>query len=84
MAEIIKISLVLAGDNNVIERHRILPASDFNGFRIDLFTDEINSLREEIKAKKPKLRGYKEYIRIAAIDTDTGETLPRPSAPEDK
>jgi hypothetical protein len=80
MAEIIKISLVLTGDNNVIERHRILPVSEFNGCRIDLFTDEINSLREEIKATRQKLRGYKEYIRIAAIDTETGETLPHPFA----
>jgi hypothetical protein len=84
MAEIIKISLVLAGDNNVIERHRILPATEFNGCRIDLFTDEINSLREEIKTTKAKLRGYKEYIRIAAIDTETGETLPQPSAADSR
>jgi hypothetical protein len=75
MAEIIKISLVLAGETNVVEYHRILPQSYFNGCRVDLFTKEIDSLRDEAKTKNPKLKRYKEYIRIAAIDSETGETL---------
>jgi hypothetical protein len=75
MAVMIKISLVLAGEDNVVEYHRELPASYFNGCKVDLFTNEINSLRAEAKAKKPKLKRYKEYIRIAAIDTETGKTL---------
>ncbi|NIM13764.1 MAG: hypothetical protein GTO45_16970 [Candidatus Aminicenantes bacterium] len=75
MAVIIKISLVLSGANNVVEYHRVLPQSYFNGCRIDLFTKEIDSLRAEAKTKNPKLKRYKEYIRIAAIDSETGETL---------
>lgn len=75
MAVIIKISLVLSGENNVVEYHRILPQSYFNGCKVDLFTKEINSLRDEAKIKNPKLKRYKEYIRIAAIDSETGETV---------
>ena len=75
MAEVIKISLVLAGENNVVEYHRLLPASYFNKYRCDLFTKEIDSLREEAKRKNPKLKKYEEYIRIAAIDSETGKVL---------
>ena len=75
MTVVIKISLVLSGKDNALEYHRVLPASYFNGCHIDFFTKEIENLREEAKAKNPKLRGYTEHIRIAAIDTDTGETL---------
>ena len=76
MAEVIKISLVLSGKSNAVEIHRVLPTTYFNDCKIDLFTQEINSMRHEIKIKHPELKGYKEYIRIAAIDTDTGEILP--------
>lgn len=76
MAEVIKISLVLSGESNAVEIHRVLPASYFDDCRVDLFTQEINSLRDEIKTKHPELEGYKEHIRIAAIDTDTGKLLP--------
>ena len=76
MAEVIKISLVLSGKSNAVEVHRVLPASYFDDCRIDLFTQEINSLRNEMKTKHPELKGYKEHIRIAAIETDTGELLP--------
>jgi hypothetical protein len=76
MAEVIKISLVVSGENNVYEYHRLLPTTYFDVQGIDLFTDEINSLREEVKQKHPKLKGYEEYIRIAAIDSDTGKILP--------
>lgn len=75
MAEVIKISLVLAGETNVVEYHRLLPASYFNVHRYDLFSKEIDSLRDEAKRKNPKLKKYKEYIRIAAIDSETGKVL---------
>ncbi|UCH93391.1 MAG: hypothetical protein JSV88_24375 [Candidatus Aminicenantes bacterium] len=76
MAEVIKISLVMSGENNVVEYHRLLPASYFNSYRCDLFSKEIDSLRDEAKRKNPKLKKYKEYIRIAALDADTGKVLP--------
>lgn len=75
MAEVIKISLVLSGDDNVVEYHRLLPASYFNTYKFDLFTKEIDSLREEAKRKNPNLKKCKEYIRIASIDADTGKVL---------
>lgn len=75
MSEVIKISLVLSGENNVVEYHRLLPASYFSEYRIDLFTKEIDSLRYEAKRKNPKIKKYKEYIRIAAIDSETGKVL---------
>ena len=82
MARIIKISLVLSGDENAVEYHRALPASYFDGCKIDLFTEEIESLRTEAKAKNPGLVGAEEYIRIAAIDPETGETFPHPEKKE--
>lgn len=75
MPEVIKISLVLAGETNVVEYHRLLPASYFNVQRCDLFSKEIDSLRDEAKRKNPKLKKFKEYIRIAAIDSETGKVL---------
>jgi hypothetical protein len=75
MAEVIKISLVLSGENNVVEYHRLLPSSYFNTYRCDLFSKEIDSLREEAKRKNPKLKKFTEYIRIAAIDSETGKVL---------
>jgi hypothetical protein len=75
MAEVIKISLVLAGETNVVEYHRLLPASYFNVQHCDLFSKEIDSLRDEAKRKNPKLKKFKEYIRIAAIDSETGKVL---------
>ena len=58
MGVIIKISLVLSTENNVVEYHRVLPQSYFNGCKVDLFTKEIESLREEARAKKPKLKKH--------------------------
>jgi hypothetical protein len=75
MAEVIKISLVLSGEDNAVEYHRLLPASYFNTYRCDLFTKEIESLRDEAARKNPELKGCKEHIRIAAIDSDTGKVL---------
>jgi hypothetical protein len=75
MADVIKISLVLAGETNVVEYHRLLPASYFNVQHCDLFSKEIDSLRDEAKRKNPKLKKYKEYIRIAALDSETGKLL---------
>ena len=75
MAEVIKISLVLAGEDNVVEYHRLLPESYFNSYRCDLFTKEIDSLRDEAIRKNPKLKNYTEYIRIAAIDSETGKVV---------
>jgi len=75
MAEVIKISLVLSGENNVVEYSRLLPASYFNVHHCDLFSQEIESLREEAKRRNPKLKKYKEYIRIAALDSETGKVL---------
>jgi hypothetical protein len=80
--KIIKISLVLSGEDNVVEFHRILPESYFEGCKIDLFSNEIDSLREEAFAQQPELKDYKEYIRIAAIDKETGEIVP-PLTPPD-
>ena len=76
MSEFIKISLVLSGEDNVEEFHRIIPASDFEGCRIDFFTREIDSLRDEVRRDRPDLKGYEEYIRVAAIDTVTGAIIP--------
>lgn len=75
MSEVIKISLVLAGENNVVEYSRLLPASYFNVHHCDLFSQEIESLRDEAKRKNPKLKKYTEYIRIAALDSETGKVL---------
>jgi len=75
MSEVIKISLVLAGESNVVEYSRLLPASYFNVHHLDLFSQEIESLRDEAKRKNPKLKKYKEYIRIAALDSETGKVL---------
>ena len=75
MPEIIKISLVLSGKDNVFEFDRELPSTDFNGCRLDLFTKEINSLRAEVLKKRPDLKDYEEYIRIAAFDSQTGALL---------
>jgi len=75
MANVIKISLVVSTDNNVYEYHRLLPSSYFDLRRTDLFTEEINSLREEVKQKHPKLKKFTEYIRIAAMDSESGKLL---------
>ncbi len=75
MAEIIKISLILSCEDNVFAFDRELPSSEFNGCRLDLFTKEINSLRAEVRKKRPDLKDYEEYIRIAAFDAITGEML---------
>ena len=86
MAQVIKISLVLSGEDNAVEYHRLLPESYFNKMRVDLFTEEINSLREEAHRKNPELKACKdckEHIRIAAIDTDSGEVWPKARTPED-
>jgi hypothetical protein len=77
MTKIIKISLVLSGEEDAFEFHRALPESYFNGCHIDLFTDEIESLRAEVRAQRPELEGYEEAIRIAAMDSDTGEVIPK-------
>jgi hypothetical protein len=79
MAKIIKISLVLSGEDDAFEFHRALPESYFNGCHIDLFSDEIESLRAEVRAERPELEGYEEAIRTAAIDSDTGEITPKSS-----
>ena len=75
MAEVIKISLVISTENNVYEYSRLLPSSYFDLQHTDLFSDEINSLREEVKQKHPKLKKFTEYIRVAAMDADTGKLL---------
>jgi len=76
MAKVIKISLVLSGKNNAVEYHRILPENYFAG-HLDLFSKEIDSLRREAHLAEKNLGKYEEYIRIASIDTDSGEILPK-------
>jgi len=75
MGVAIKISLVLCGKSNVEEYHRLLPDNYFNGCRLDLFSQEIESMRKEASKRHHGLKGWEEYIRIAAIDTETGKTI---------
>lgn len=75
-SKIIKISLVLTSEDNVVEYHRILPENYFNGRKMDLFSKEIDSLREEARTQEPDFDQYEEYVRIAAVDKDTGEVTP--------
>ncbi len=66
----------MSGEDNAYEYHRELPSSYFDG-HLDLFTNEIDSLRAEAKAELNDLDKYVEYIRIAAFDEETGEMLTR-------
>lgn len=75
-SKIIKISLVLSCEDNVVEYHRILPENYFNGRRIDLFSKELDSLRAEARSQEPDFDQYEEYVRIAAVDPDTGKVTP--------
>lgn len=76
MAEIIKISLVLSGPDNAYERSRILPSDYFKNFKMNLFDNEIDSMRRELENQIGDLSDYEEHIRIASIDTDTGSVTP--------
>lgn len=76
MAEIIKISLVWSGEESSYECDRVLPVSYFNQVKFDLFSNEIESMRQELAKQVEDPAGFKEYVRIAAINTETGEMTP--------
>jgi hypothetical protein len=80
-SKIIKISLVLTSEENVVEYHRILPANYFDGCKLDLFTKEIDSLRQEARMQETDFEQYEEFVRIAAMDSETGEVVPSSERP---
>jgi hypothetical protein len=76
MTDVIKISLIWSGDDNVYECHRTLPVSYFEDCRCDFFTKELDNMRNELLSKNLSPEDYQEHVRIANINTDTGRVFP--------